>query len=531
MVKSIHCLLAVSLVLVSCKIDGKKDEATSKVFTSVELKVDGGLISGVQTDDASVLVFKGIPYAAPPVGSLRWKPPAPVVPWEGIRKCDVFAASPVQPNPEPFYMWSEEFLIPKDPIEEDALYLNVWTPAKKVDENFPVLVWIHGGGFSSGSGSVPIYDGTAMARKGVVFININYRLGIFGFLAHPELTQESNHKTSGNYGLLDQIAALKWVRNNIERFGGDPNNVTIAGQSAGAASVAFLVASPLAHGLFDKAIAQSGAGILPRSPGAGGLSLSSLETAEKEGLRVSNELGAVSVNELRDLSALDLFNKVRFRGHPIADGYVILESVHKIYRDGKQNTISLLTGWNQDDGIVMGGFQSSEDYKNDIQEQWGKSAIQLLKYYPATTDTIAMKSQSELQRDLVFGAQNYTLANILSNRGENVFVYRFAHDLPDGEQVDFGAFHTAEVPYALNNLDFVDRPFEELDFKLADMMSSYWANFAKTGNPNGKSLPEWPKYLQSSKELIIFNDQTKSAVVGDSLQLDFLVKNLIDRNE
>jgi para-nitrobenzyl esterase len=528
MAKAIIWSIVLSLSLISCKMNGKKDADTNEISTIVE--VEGGTIAGLQSKDSSIFMFKGIPYAAPPVDSLRWKPPAPVIPWEGVKPCEEFAASPIQSEPVPFYMWSEEFLIPKEPIDEDALFLNVWTPAKKIDENLPVLVWIHGGGFSSGGASVPIYDGEALAQKGVVFVGINYRLNLFGFLAHPELTAESPNEASGNYGLLDQIEALKWVQNNIEQFGGNPDNVTIAGQSAGSASVAFLVASPLAKGLFSKAIAQSGAGILPRAPGTGGLGLSSLKEAEQEGVRISNELGEASISELRNIPAAELFKKVRFRGHPIQDGYVLPEVMMNVYQEGRQNPVSLLTGWNEQDGIMMGGFQSANDYHKGIMEQWGELGEELIIHYPATNDSVAKISQNQLQRDLVFGAQNYTMANIISDQGLAVYVYRFARDLPDGEQEDYGAFHTGEVPYAYNNLDVVDRPFEEVDYQLADTMSSYWANFAKSGNPNAEELPEWPKYQTATKEQMIFNKQAKKGAVSDSLQLNFLVSNLVEQN-
>lgn len=521
MIKAIIPLLIISFTFSFCNTDSKSK------LNHKRIQVDGGLISGLESSDKEVYIFKGIPFAAPPIGDLRWRPPTPVDPWEGVKECNTFGASGVQPSPEPFYMWSEEFLIPKEPINEDCLYLNIWTPAKRTDENRPVMVWIHGGGFTSGSGSVPIYDGEAMARKGVVFVNINYRLGIFGFFAHPELTAESAYDASGNYGLMDQIAALKWVKNNIAQFGGDPENITIAGQSAGAASVAYLIASPLTKNLFSKAIAESGAGLFSMVPSLERPGLHNLEMAEQEGMRITTELDAKSITTLRTIPAADLLQKVRYRAHPIIDGHVLPERVAKIYRENKQNKVSLLTGWNEDDGILIRGTQDAKAFKEGILSQWGKLSEELLIFYPATNDSIAKISQHKLQRDLAFGSQNYTLANILSDQGRDVFVYRFTRDVPDGDQEDFGAFHTGEVPYALNNLNFVDRPFEPIDYKLSDAMASYWVNFIKSGDPNDDEHSQWPKYYVKSREIMVFGDQTQKGIMKDTLSLSFLSENLL----
>ncbi|WP_321372546.1 carboxylesterase family protein [uncultured Draconibacterium sp.] len=518
-------LLIVLLAFASCKTNQSNTQETA--IDIAKVKVDGGLIPGVKNEDSDISVFKGIPFAAPPVGDLRWKAPAPVQKWEGVKKCDTFAASAMQPFPEPFYMWSEEFLIPEEPIDEDCLYLNVWTGAKSTDEKRPVVVFIHGGGFTSGSGSVPIYDGEAMAKKGVVFVNINYRLGIFGFLAHPELTAESPNKASGNYGLMDQIAALKWVKNNIAAFGGNPDNITIAGQSAGSASVVFLVASPKANGLFQKAIAQSGAGLLSRNPGADRTALLDLNHAELVGSEVADELNATSLEELRKIPSIDLQNKVRFNTHPIIDGYILPESVTKIFTENIENNVSILTGWNEDDGVFIGEFEKADEYKKNILEQWGDAGQELLRYYPATKDEVAEISQLHLQRDIAFGAQNYTLANLTSDHGKNVYVYRFTRRVPPGNYVDYGAFHTGEVAYAYNNLEFVDRPFEDTDYQLADVMSEYWVNFIIKGDPNSDELPDWPAYKTDIKEIMYLGDQQKSGVLQDTASLNFLHDQLI----
>lgn len=510
----------------SCSNQSTVDEQGEPInFSKVE--VDGGMIAGLESQDQEIYTFKGIPYAAAPVGDLRWKTPQPVQPWEGVKGCDTFAASAVQASPTPFYMWSEEFLIPKTPIDEDCLYLNIWTGAKQAKEKRPVVVWIHGGGFMAGGGSVPIYDGEAMARKGVILVTINYRLGVFGFFAHPELTSESPHNASGNYGLLDQIAALQWVKRNIAAFGGDPENITIAGQSAGSVSVVYLVASPLAKGLFQKAIAQSGASLLSTTPGPNRQIISSLSEAEQAGIALAKTLQANSISELRNIPAIDLFKQANFDLRLITDGHVIPEEISKIYRENRQNPVRFLTGWNEDEGIVMGPIGNANAFKEGIYNQWGTLSEELLDFYPAPNDATAAISQKNLSRDLMFGVQNYTLANTVSQQGKDVYVYQFSRKVPPGEYKDFGAFHTAEVPYAFNNLKFVNRPWAAIDHELADVMSSYWVNFIKTGNPNGEGMLDWPSYNPKSHKIMRFDEGYQKEVLKDTLSLNFLSKNLM----
>jgi para-nitrobenzyl esterase len=367
------------------------------------VKTEAGLVSGTRSSDGKIAIYKGIPFAAPPVGDLRWKAPQPVKPWTGVRKAEQFGPSPMQGTPAPFSMWSAEFLIPKEPISEDCLYLNVWSASPSSKEKKPVLVWIYGGGFNSGGSAVPIYDGEAMARKGIVFVSINYRVGPFGFFAHPALTKESPHNASGNYGLMDQIAGLQWVQKNIAAFGGDPANVTIAGQSAGSMSVNCLVASPLAKGLFTKAIAQSGASLARPNP--------PLEQAEKDGLRMAQSMQATSLEELRRVPAEELLKKAQGTRGPIVDGYVLPASIRDIFAAGKQNDITLLTGWNQDEGLLFGPIKNAADFRKQAEQQYGADAATFLKYFPATNDTEAAASQLYLSRDMIFGAQNYAWAN------------------------------------------------------------------------------------------------------------------------
>jgi para-nitrobenzyl esterase len=437
-----------------------------------KVSVEGGYISGGVNGAGDVHFFKGVPFAAPPVGALRWKAPQPAAAWSGVRACVQPGPSPMQGKPVPFMCWSEEYLIPEKSIGEDCLYLNIWTGARVAKERRPVLVFIYGGGFGSGGGNVPIYDGEAMAKKGVIFVTINYRVGIFGFFSHPELTEESGHQASGNYGLMDQIAALKWVQKNIAAFGGDPDNVTIAGQSAGSMSVNCLVVSPLAKGLFERAIGESGANFSRENV--------SLAQAEAAGVEIAKKVGAGSaaagsLAALRGIPAAELQEKVQESWRPVVDGYVVPGVIADIYVSRKENPVGLLTGWNGD-----------ED-------------------------------------NMLFGRQNYAWANLASANGEKVFVYRFRRvppTAPGGKL--WGSFHTAEVPYAYNNLRFVKRPWEPVDYNLSDAMSSYWVNFAKTGDPNGVGLAVWEPYSREGGKIMFFDRQPVAGVLPDKGVLDSL---------
>lgn len=487
------------------------------------VKTNAGLISGTTNKDGDIHIFKGIPFAAPPVGALRWKAPQPVQSWRGIKKCDEFSASPMQSKPVPFSMWTEEFLIPKEPISEDCLYLNIWTGATSAKEKRAVIVWIYGGGFASGGSAVPIYDGEAMAKKGVVFISINYRVGIFGFFAYPELTKESGNNASGNYGLMDQIAALQWVQKNIKAFGGDPKNVTIAGQSAGSMSVNCLVASPLAKNLFQKAIAESGASFV-----SGGIGTTTLQQAEREGLKIAQSLSASSIYELRDKPAEELLQKAQSLRGPIIDGYVLPDAPANIFIAGKENNVDLLTGWNEDEGLLFSPIKNAENFRKEAAQQYGADAQKFLQFYPASNDSEAAASQLKLSRDMIFGVQNYTWANVQSDQGKSkVYVYRFVRKLPaTGEYVKYGAFHTGEVPYAYDNLKFVNRPWEAIDRQLANTMSSYWVYFIKTGDPNGKGLPGWSQYNTNTNMVMILGEKPETKKLPSKDALDFLCKKM-----
>ena len=481
-----------------------------------------GKVSGMLTQDQEIEIFKGIPFAAAPIGSLRWKKPIPPAPWKYVKACTTYSASPMQPKPSPFFVWSEEYLIPTEPISEDCLYLNIWTSHRSPRMKKPVLVWIYGGGFSSGGSACPIYDGEAFAREDIVFVSINYRVGVFGFFAHQEINKENDGLGSGNFGLLDQIAGLQWVKNNIANFGGDPNNVTIAGQSAGSMSVNCLVASPLAKDLFTKAIAQSGSNFTRGN--------FTKEQAIEASDKYASSFGKSSLAEMRNISADELLKKpIAMRG-PYIDEIVLPNHILDIFLEGKENKVSLLTGWNQDEGLLMSAPKEMAEYTENIKSQYKENADKLLTFYPANTNEEAFASQKNLSRDLVFGMQNFVWSNMAVQNGAKAFVYRFKRLVPENsDATKYSAFHTGEVPYSFNNLKFVNRPFKSADHELARLMSRYWVNFIKTGNPNGKNLPQWPNYSKDERAIMIFDEVIKVNKLTDADALTFL--QLVSTNE
>lgn len=467
------------------------------------VKVEGGQVAGVvSTRNGSVISFKGIPFAAPPTGDLRWRAPQKVVAWQGVKKADKFGPSCMQNIVAERKPWTYEFMAHNE-VGEDCLYLNVWTAAKSASERRPVYLYLYGGGFNEGSAAVPVYDGDAMAQKGLVVVTINYRVGVLGFLAHPDLTKEADSHTSGNYGLLDQIAALKWIHGNIAGFGGDPNRVTVAGQSAGGMSVHYLTVSPLAKGLFVRAVVESGGSTI----GGAGIALNpkSLADAEAAGKRFADAKGASSIKDLRAMSWAELTKPVANAGEsgrgggglafsPILDEYALTGVPFDIIAQGKQNDVAVLTGQNAGElnGLVATGAPVTlASYTAQVNRRYAENAGEFLKLYPATNDVEATAAQTASSRDQALVAMYLWAKARAKTSKTRVYEYLWDHSLPGPDAARFGAFHTSEVPYVLNTLYTSDRPFAPADGKIAGMMSSYWANFAAMGDPNGKGLPRW----------------------------------------
>jgi para-nitrobenzyl esterase len=494
--------------------------AAASAAISDPVRIDTGSISGTSGKDASVRVFKGIPFAAPPVGDLRWRAPQPVAKWEGVRAADQFGATCTaggggggrgqgkggapKANPDQ----AKAKAAPPagrgpggPPASEDCLYLNVWTAAKSATERLPVIVWNYGGGFTGGSGSIPGYDGEALAKKGAVVVTYNYRLGMFGFFAHPELSAESGHNASGNYGMMDLAATLRWVQKNIAAFGGDPRRVTIDGESAGAILVSSMVGSPEGKGLFQRAMAQSGAWM--------GLSIAKMRTREQAEAAGKTAAGTHTIAELRAMSTQELSQNVR--GVPagiIVDGWMVPEDQSITFAKGKQIDVDILIGSNHDEGTFFGGGNvNAEQAKSRAQQTYGDLAAEFLQLYPAGSDAEASASGLARTRDEV-GWHMRTWADLQVKRGRKAYLYYFTH-VPPGAG-DRGASHTAELPYMFNNPP-ANGSWMEADQKLADMMSSYWVNFAATGDPNGKGLPVWQAYNAK-------NNDAKAMVFGDTVQ-------------
>jgi len=504
------------------------------------VRVTGGRIAGVPGRIAPVVVYKGIPFAAPPVGEGRWKAPGPVVAWNGVRRAGSFGASCIQTIVSERKPWTYEFMTHGD-ISEDCLFLNVWTAAKSAKERRPVFVYIYGGGFNEGSGAVPAYDGEEMAKKGLVFVSFNYRVGVLGFLAHPELSNEQAPKASGNYGLLDQIAALRWVRENIAAFGGDPARVTVAGQSAGGMSVHSLIASPLARRLFHRAIVQSGGS----SVGGGGISTGFrlLADAERDGVTFAGAKGAASMAELRAMSWQKLAEPLptapggggapRLRFAPIVDGYVLPAPIRDIVAGGRQHDVPTLTGANVGELGGLAAPQSpvtAEAFVARARQQYGAMADEFLQLFPAATDEQAASALAESSREQALVSMSLWARERAKTSRTPAYTYLWDHALPGPDAARFGAFHSSEVPYVLNTLSMSDRPFADADRQIAGMMSSYWANFAAAGDPNGKGLPKWDP-VSDRHEVMEVGDNTGPVPLTDTAaRFAFFEKYLMSRS-
>jgi para-nitrobenzyl esterase len=494
---------------------------------SPQVRIATGLIEGV-TEKSGIRSFKGIPFAQAPVGELRWKEPQPAVSWTGIRKTDKFGNNPMQ---KPIF---GDMNFRSAGMNEDCLYLNVWTPAKSANEKLPVLVYFYGGGLMAGDGSESRYDGEKMAEKGIVALTVNYRLGIFGFFAHPELTRESPHRSSSNYGYLDQNAALKWVQQNIAAFGGDPKRVTIAGESAGSISVSVQMASPLSKNLIAGAIGESGAAIHPT------LAPIPLADAEKHGVAFAAKQNAASIAALRAIPADKLLDAAAGQpGSPLTaatiDGYIIPKSLPEIFKAGEQAQVPLMAGWNSAEVpyqfILRADEPSPENYKKALQQLYGEKAAEALELYPGNTKEEVIKSATALSSDRFIVYSTWKWAD-LHNQSSNKPVYRYlfsrirpaAPNAPQFGGPPVGASHASEIEYAMGNLaGNTSFPWTADDHKVSGIMFSYFANFIKTGNPNGKGLPEWPANTKGSPvQFINIDVNTKAETEQDRKRYLFL---------
>jgi para-nitrobenzyl esterase len=477
------------------------------------VKTEGGLVRGAAGRDVNITAFKGIPYAQPPVGELRWTEPMAAHPWKGIRNADHFSDACAQ-----------NFLQGDFPKSEDCLYLNVWTPAKSIKARLPVMVYIHGGGLRVGSSREALYDGEELARKGVVVVTFNYRLGILGFFAHPELTRQSPHHASGNYGLLDQLAALQWVHRNIAAFGGDPNKVTIFGQSAGAFSVNAQVASPLSKGLFRAAIAESG-GV---GSGFARTELASLEDAEKAGVRFAESVGAHSLAELRALLPEKLL-QVNGASEANVDGWFFPVSPVSLFKGGKQNKVPMLLGSNSDEAQhFLHSALSAREYIQHAQKDYGGDAEKFLTLYPSESDEAAKISQQRQFADrAALGEQN--LATEVSRGGAKAFLYYFDYLDEGGYNSEtptlglrLGADHGAELPYVFGLLNHWKTAVPDQDVKVENVVMQYWTNFAKNMDPNGDGLPAWDLFKGTDSPVMIFDKSASMRPHPRAAQVDFL---------
>ncbi len=489
-------------------------------FAATTVKVESGLLQGTVED--GLQVYRGIPYAAAPVGDLRWRPPQPAQKWQGVRKADQFGRACMQSNPA-----IDNLPAPS----EDCLYLNVWSPAKRPDEKLPVLVWIHGGGFVAGAPAEKLYHGEWLAKKGVVVVSIAYRLGIFGFLAHPELTAESAKHSSGNYGLLDMIAGLQWVQRNISAFGGDPKRMTIQGESAGSAAVSILCGSPLAKGLFRGAIAESGASFGPVRDDATFGEMTPLASAEKSGQGWLSSTGIPSIAELRKVPAekvLTMSPRQMGWSRPNMDGWVIVGDQYKLYEDGKYNDVPVLVGYNSDEGATFGSPKSQDAYVQNVRERYKQFADKILAAYPGGDTTAEKKTARDLMRDSSFGWNTWAWARLQTKTGTSkVFLYYFDEkaEIPAGsESAGFGARHASELPYVFRQLTEHNRPAPTPnDEALSDMMRTYWTNFVKSGDPNGSGLPAWPAYNNAKPQMLhIESGKTKAGPMVNMKGLEAL---------
>jgi para-nitrobenzyl esterase len=476
--------------------------------------VDGGLVQGAA--DGDLTIYKGIPFAAPPIADLRWKAPQPVAPWPGTRPADVYAPACVQSMGSP----------PPSGMSEDCLYLNVWTPARSAGEKLPVLVWIYGGGFNGGATSYPVHDGAKLARRGVVLVSVSYRVGVLGFFAHPGLSAESPSHASGNYGLLDMIAGLQWISRNVAAFGGDPKRVTIFGESAGGIAVSMLCVSPLAKGLFNGAISQSGGSFGPsnRNPQPGE-NMRLLRDAEASGVELARAAGASSIADLRALAPNKLLEVRRGQpgiAWPIVDGYVIPDDQYRLYEAARFNDTPILVGYNSDEGMSFTRVKTASEYVASVRERYGPFADRLLAEYPTAGDGVT-KTARDLARDSAFGWHTWSWARLQAAHGTGkAFYYYFDQHpprTPGTPDADHGTPHGVDVPYVFENLE--GTPTAD-DRHVSETMAAYWTNFAKRGDPNGGDLPAWPPFSDGNPVVMYLGPTARTSPVPSAGSLKVL---------
>ncbi len=484
-------------------------EYENPVYTE-PVSVSGGDVCGVISEDGKTEIYAGIPYAKPPVGELRWAEPQDPEPWQGVLNCDTFAPMSMQPTNLPIYdslvriIGFHDYTISLDdnwiaPVSEDSLYLNIWKPAGDVS-GLPVIVYIHGGSLQTGQPWYGDYAGRGLAEKGAVVVNMGYRLGVFGFYADSELANETLNHTTGNYGLLDQIKALKWVKENIAAFGGDPKNVTVAGESAGAACVSALCTSSRASGLFRRAILESSTVASVEPPH----SFRTYEEAIESGNELKERYGCTTVEELRNIPAEELVGEASTQHHITIDGYVLNRMPYRSYMQHENNEQQILHGYNSRESasfLIMNNAKMS-DYEQRVRGYFKEYADEVLKLYPASTDEEAAEYWAEIWGAVYFDYPHYCLNRIAVMYKIPVYEYYFSKD--NGR---LGPWHSGEMIYCYGNIPEDSKLFSERDRELSDQMTDYWINFARTGDPNGEGLPVWEQNLTSS-DLMEFGETT-----------------------
>ena len=480
--------------------------------TDLRVTIQAGVLEG--KEQGSVRAFLGIPYAAAPVGELRWKPPLPAAGWDGVRMAREFGPRPMQPT-----VYKD--MVFRDPgCSEDCLSLNVWTPSKNAKAKLPVMVWIFGGGFLAGGTSEQRQDGVHLAERGVVVVTMNYRLGVFGFFAHPELIRESSHHAAGNYGLMDQLAALQWVHDNIASFGGDPANVTLFGESAGSFSVSAQMASPLAKGLFQKAIGESGgaffSGGLPQEPAGAYAAKLAESVGKRTGARTLAELRAMPAQALLDAVSRPSGSGNGLRFSLDVDGYFLPEAVSALFAEGKQNDVPLLAGWNRDEGGLpsANGADAIERMRKTAGDEFGKEAGEFLRLYPSATEQEAPRSAADFAGDRFIAFSTWAWIDSQARTGgQPVFRYHFDRAPPNnfyGKKT--GAYHSADILYVFGSFDAQPQvSWTPVDREVSALMQSYWTNFARTADPNGPGLPGWPAYSDEGGWRVMHLDSPAAA--------------------